>query len=478
MRRDSFEIDTSRLREPQRASTERTSFVLNAHDAAGKGSSFVYISSGKGLSICEATTVIFNSGLGATIAAVPYFANLSGYLGFVFVTVAMAVTGVLEQQTLLRASADRNAKTFDELCQPIPAWARQMTVWCGLVYLWACAGWYFHFVLSFVEAQLCPVLCRSSGDNFLCQSRWHFGFPIGIMLFAVSFPAELSGSMSRAINCTSMIAKTTAILIALVKGALVWHQKTEASELIAWKPTAFAAVASNMIGTFANTGIMPQVAADLKPSLLHRAVRICPCSAVSLQTCVCLAVGLVGYASLGNLVELDAFKVYQEHYPDMMSRTIQFAGALMMYLCYPFLVLPCKSQIWSFMTSNPEIRLSEAPFAIQVLMTSFFAVTNVVTPILVGPKAFANFLIILGCTVGVWMNLFLPALIIVHAQILPSRSSGVSSRASVTLVLWLCFVGVLCLIEGMVSMTKPTKKETLLPLSEECERVFNAHHPK
>ena len=234
-----------------------------------------------GLSICEATTVIFNSGLGATIAAVPYFANLSGYLGFVFVTVAMAVTGVLEQQTLLRASADRNAKTFDELCQPIPAWARQMTVWCGLVYLWACAGWYFHFVLSFVEAQLCPVLCRSSGDNFLCQSRWHFGFPIGIMLFAVSFPAELSGSMSRAINCTSMIAKTTAILIALVKGALVWHQKTEASELIAWKPTAFAAVASNMIGTFANTGIMPQVAADLKPSLLHRAVRICPCSAVS-----------------------------------------------------------------------------------------------------------------------------------------------------------------------------------------------------
>lgn len=48
MRRDSFEIDTSRLREPQRASTERTSFVLNAHDAAGKGSSFVYISSGKG----------------------------------------------------------------------------------------------------------------------------------------------------------------------------------------------------------------------------------------------------------------------------------------------------------------------------------------------------------------------------------------------------------------------------------------------
>lgn len=187
---------------------------------------------------------------------------------------------------------------------------------------------------------------------------------------------------------------------------------------------------------------------------------------------------MVGYASLGNLVELDAFKVYQEHYPDMMSRTIQFAGALMMYLCYPFLVLPCKSQIWSFMTSNPEIRLSEAPFAIQVLMTSFFAVTNVVTPILVGPKAFANFLIILGCTVGVWMNLFLPALIIVHAQILPSRSSGVSSRASVTLVLWLCFVGVLCLIEGMVSMTKPTKKETLLPLSEECERVFNAHHPK
>eukprot|EP00913_Durusdinium_trenchii_P002970 g2752.t1 len=82
---------------------------------------------------------------------------------------------------------------------------------------------------------------------------------------------------------------------------------------------------------------MPQVAADLKPSLLHRAVRICPCSAVSLQTCVCLAVGLVGYASLGNLVELDAFKGQPNHHPFRFAHchkdgTCVLTGILLFFL--------------------------------------------------------------------------------------------------------------------------------------------------
>ena len=194
----------------------------------------------------------------------------------------MATTGVLEQQSLLRASADRKAKTFEELCEPIPAWARQTTVWFGMIYLWLCSSWYFQFVLTFFEAVVCPVLCASNGNTWLCQSGWHMGLPIGIMLFIVCSPAELSGKLAQTINHSSMLARTTLISLVLLKGTIIIYQNDAwPSDFVAWKPAGFGVVAGNLMGSFANTGIMPQIAADLKPALLDRAVTVCPIYAVS-----------------------------------------------------------------------------------------------------------------------------------------------------------------------------------------------------
>ena len=69
----------------------------------------------------------------------PRSPKIQGSVGFLFVLFVATVTAIVEQQTLMRASVECNATTFQELCQRTPAWARQTTIWSGLIYLWACA---------------------------------------------------------------------------------------------------------------------------------------------------------------------------------------------------------------------------------------------------------------------------------------------------------------------------------------------------
>eukprot|EP00435_Cladocopium_sp_Y103_P016130 s529_g4.t1 len=210
----------------------------------------------------------------------------SRYVGFLFVLFVATLTAIIEQQTLMRASVDCGATTFQQMCQRTPAWARQTTIWSGLIYLWACGGFYFDFLEAFFEGQLCPVLCASNGDVWLCQSRCY-----------------LDGWRDA--------LKTVVIVAAILKGFLTWSTKTETFSYVTWRPIGFFRVTSILMSSLANTGILPQLASDVQPELRDKVTTWCPTTAVTLQSTVYVVVALVGYAALGSAVDLDLFKVYE-----------------------------------------------------------------------------------------------------------------------------------------------------------------------
>ncbi|CAL1172939.1 unnamed protein product, partial [Cladocopium goreaui] len=406
--------------------------------------------SSKGLNFVEAVMVSFNSGLGPTLSVVAYAAMLSGSVGFLFVLFVATVTAIVEQQTLMRASVECNATTFQELCQRTPAWARQTTIWSGLIYLWACGGFYFDFLEAFFEGQLCPLLCASNGDVWLCQSRWSLSLPILLMIYVVCSPAELSGRLARGINITNMFVKTLVIAAAILKGFLTWRTKTETTSYVTWRPIGFFRVTSILMSSLANTGILPQLAADVQPALREKVTTWCPAIAVSMQSSVYVVVALVGYAALGSAVDLDLFKIYEEKYPDVLTSILQGSMALMIYFNLPLAILPCKSQVWNFFSA--DVSLAEAPWAMQVALTLFFSLSSIAVPTLIGDEAFGNLILTVASTTGVWMNLLLPAVILIYSR---APSDGRERHVWLMKVAWIVLLGVLCLIDGIIQMLEP-----------------------
>ena len=211
---------------------------------------------------------------------------------------------------------------------------------------------------DFLEGQLCPLLCASDEDVWLCQNPWQLSLPIFIVIYVVCSPAELSGRLSRCFNVANIFVKTVVIVAAIVKGFLT-SQQTETSSCVAWKPMGFFRVTSVLMGSLANTGILPQLAYDTRPQLREKVTRWCPIVAVSMQSSVYFFVALLGYEALGNSVDLDIFKVYQQKYPDVWTSILQGGMAFMIYLNIPLVILPCKSQVWNFCSST--VPLCNAP---------------------------------------------------------------------------------------------------------------------
>jgi len=445
------------------------------------------------LSLPEATLVSFNAGLGATLSVVAYAAGLSGYMGFMFVILIATATAIVEQQTLMRASMDCKATTFEEMCQKIPAWARQTTIWSGLIYLWTCGGFYYVFLDSFLEGQLCPVLCASNGDAWLCQSQWHLALPLFVMIYVVCSPAQLSGRLSRCINSCNTFVKAVVVLAAIAKGLLTWSAHIVPSQHSAWNTRGFFRTGSILMGSLANSGIMPQLVADVKPEVQLEASRWCPIIAVSMQSVIFLVVGLSGYAAFGSSVQVDIFRVYQQKCPDLWTSILQGGFAVMMCLGLPLVILPCKSQVWTFFAQRQrrpggeaegevgetdQVPLSAAPYAIQAALTLLFALPCVLVPLTTGEARFRIFMLTLTSTAGVWMNLLLPAVVLIYSKILPSNRSGRSvDMPSLLTVGWILLLGLLCLFDGIKQLMDPQHTSRNVDMSQECRKIFDTHHP-
>ncbi|CAK9084774.1 unnamed protein product [Durusdinium trenchii] len=405
---------------------------------------------GGGLSVKQACMVSVNSGLGSSMAFFGWYPSQAGILGFILVTAVALVTAILEQQALLRASIERDANNFEDLCQPLPAWARKTTVYGGLVYLWSCGAYYCYFVEAFLHDQVCPRL-GSPQDAWsawlLCSNPYFTAVPVFIMVFLESYPAELSGFVSLVINYTNMITKVVVGFTALIKGLSTWADLTEPETYEVWNVGGFLTVFSMLMGSFANTGIMPQIATDVDHSVRDRAMVLCPIIAVSAQAPFGVTMGLCGYAGLGQSVQLDNFAVYAEKHNDFKTTILQFGIALLCFLSMPLLFLPVKSQIWGFF--SPEGKpLTEAPFKWQLSATMALTFSASYVPVVMGSDAMNVFLTVLSCTVGVWMNLLLPALVMIYCKILPDRRSGQKIGSSVLVATWVLFLGILGLIDG------------------------------
>ena len=151
------------------------------------------------------------------------------------------------------------------------------------------------------------------------------------------------------------------------------------------------------------------------------------------------------------------------------------------------MILPCKSQVWSFLAPRLEaqggvgetgnVPLSAAPYAIQAAFTFFFASSCVLVPLITGRARFGLFLLTLTSTAGVWMNLLLPAVVLIYSKISAPNRTGRMDMPSLLTIGWILLLGVLCLCDGIKQLMDPEHPSGKVDMSQECRRVFDSHHP-
>lgn len=108
----------------------------------------------------------------------------------------------------------------------------------------------------------------------------------------------------------------------------------------------------------------------------------------------------------------------------------------------------------------------------QVALTLFFSLSCIAVPTLVGDEAFGNVILTVASTAGVWMNLLLPAVILIYSR----APVGRERHLWLMKVAWILLLGVLCLIDGIIKMLEPQSSTPNEPkLSSECQQAFQRH---
>ena len=196
----------------------------------------------------------------------------------------------------------------------------------------------------FLADQVCPALC-GSGSDWLCNSEYRIGLLVSIFFALVSWPPQLAGTAAVCINYTNFAVKWVVIITAVAKGVHTAFFVEAERTYTAWAPAGMVRIACMLMGSYANTGIMPQLAADIDKSQQERAAKLCPSIAVGLQFFVYLALAYSAYFGLGNAIGTDVFASYNELYPDFMTSILQGGLALLVWLSSPLVILPMKAGI-------------------------------------------------------------------------------------------------------------------------------------
>lgn len=194
------------------------------------------------------------------MALVGYYPSQSGWQAFAVIMLAVATTAMAQQSALISTSCQLGAGTFEELCQPLPNWSSRVTVASFLLYYWGCLGFYAQFVEVFLADQLCPLLCQR-GSSWLCQSEYRLGLLVFLVFALVSWPPQLSGTAAVFINNMNFLVKWVVIVTAVAKGVYTVISVDAERDYVAWAPSGFVRVACLLMSSYANTGIMPQIAA-------------------------------------------------------------------------------------------------------------------------------------------------------------------------------------------------------------------------
>jgi len=130
--------------------------------------------------------------------------------------------------------------------------------------------------------------------------------------------------------------------------------------------------------------------------------------------------------------------------PDILTSILQGGMALLSYLSLPLMIMPCKSQVWSFFQHVQHVEggraLGSASVMSQMTLNLVFTLSSACLPGLLGFSTYGNLFVALSSTCGVWTSIILPALVLLYCEVLPSFRSGTLRKRQVLLVSWIFLV--------------------------------------
>ena len=117
-------------------------------------------------------------------------------------------------------------------------------------------------------------MCESD-ISWLCQSEYRLGFLVFFFFSLVSWPPQLGGTVAVCINYVNFCVKWVVIVTAVVKGIYTATAVEGERSYTAFVPGGFVRTIVMLMGSYANTGIMPQIASDVDKSQQERAAKLC-----------------------------------------------------------------------------------------------------------------------------------------------------------------------------------------------------------
>jgi len=303
---------------------------------------------------------------------------------------------------------------------------------------------------------------------------------VGVAMFLITQPTNFSGRLAKLINNTNMTATAAVILLAIAKGLRQGRQLHKAEMMPAY--TAMNAdqllpVAIMISGSMIAVSTLPQLNRELREDSRKKAAFLVPCLVALMHGSVFLGVGLAGYFALGAKAHGDVFEVYAQENSDWIVSILQWGMALLTFLSAPLVQLPAKMQVWNgicqYVNSDLPKDLCDAPLAVKLSLNTAIITATTAVPLLLGDESFMLFVAVCAGTACNWVSLFVPALCLIFADLMPStqvvattstvpatpsRTRKRRKRVSAFASMWLLVVGCLFIRSSLSEMQELVKQ--------------------
>eukprot|EP00929_Paragymnodinium_shiwhaense_P049052 TRINITY_DN24761_c0_g1_i1.p1 TRINITY_DN24761_c0_g1~~TRINITY_DN24761_c0_g1_i1.p1 ORF type:complete len:562 (+),score=102.11 TRINITY_DN24761_c0_g1_i1:118-1803(+) len=426
-----------------------------------------------GLSIAEAIVVQFLSAMGFGVALSAWYPKLCGYALFPACIAVAIFTATVSSAAVMDVAVRTGATTFSELCVGLPKWMKALSEGCTVAWYLVLLSLYMQITYDSINDQVFTPMGTGSwpgGRAVDGDGRIALYCCVGAAMFLSTSPTNFSGRVAQVLNTVNLIATLMTITISIIKGVVVVFTDPErkAMETVLAgadenfelftksKTSGFVQVVVLLSGAMCCCGSMPLLNNEIRDDCREEAVWRVPGVVAVLQGLIFMAVGLSGYFALGNTITSDAFKVYAAIYPDWMTTAIQVGITLLLYCSTPLLMLPPKSQCWSWIASlrgdEDDEGLDSAPALARHSLNAVLICVCTALPSGLGEARFLALFTVVAGTAAVWNNLYLPAFVLIYMRIKPDRKAGRPWMGQAVLALWIFMIATAAAISAMVDI--------------------------